>query len=125
MLSHDIWVRDFAADPRVIGRVVSIDSESAVVVGVMPVGFAFPSWGEIWRPLGQILGRDSVLERRGVYADIRAVGRLAPDVDLARATARLSAVQRRVELEYPETEGKWSAASNASLLRHSARGVRL
>ena len=110
VLSHDIWVRDFAADPRVIGRVVSLDSGSAVVVGVMPVGFAFPSWGEIWRPLGQILGRDSVLDRRGVYADIRAIGRLAPDIDIARATARLSAVQRRVELEYPETEAKWSAA---------------
>lgn len=115
VLSHKIWVSAFGSDPRIVGRVVPLDSGTAMVVGVMPVGFAFPSWGEVWEPLAQIIGRDPVLEKRGVYADIRAIGRLSAGVDISRATTLLSAVQKRVELENPETETKWSAADLVTL----------
>jgi len=107
VLSHDLWVKSFGADPHIIGRVVSLDSATPTVVGVMPPGFAYPDWAQMWRPLGQILGRDSALQHRDFHADSRAVARLSPSVDVARASLLLSSVQGRIALTYPEMEGKW------------------
>jgi hypothetical protein len=38
VLSHDLWAKSFGSDPHVIGRTVTLDSGSAVVIGVMPTG---------------------------------------------------------------------------------------
>jgi predicted permease len=43
LLSHDLWVRRFGADPSVIGRTIELDGNPFVVVtGVAEEGFAFP-----------------------------------------------------------------------------------
>jgi putative ABC transport system permease protein len=110
VLSHDLWVHTFAADPHIVGRVVSLDSATPTVVGVMPAGFAYPEWAQLWRPLGQILGRDTALQHRDFHADSRAIARLSPTTDIARASLLLSSVQQRVALTYPEVEGKWPLA---------------
>jgi putative ABC transport system permease protein len=110
VLSHDLWVHSFGADPHVVGRVVSLDSATPTVVGVMPVGFAYPEWAQLWRPLGQILGRDTALAHRDFHVDSRAIGRLADSTTVAGASRMLSSVQQRVALDYPDLEGKWTAA---------------
>jgi putative ABC transport system permease protein len=110
VLSHTLWVRAFGADPHIIGRAVSLDSATPTVVGVMPPGFAYPDWAQLWRPLGQILGRDSALQHRDFHADSRAIARLSPTIDIPRASLLLSSVQGRIGLTYPEMEGKWPAA---------------
>ncbi|HSC29766.1 MAG TPA: ABC transporter permease, partial [Vicinamibacterales bacterium] len=56
VLSHELWMRRFAGDSGIVGRAISIDGASAVVVGVMPAGFtgarpwllAAPA---VWMPL--------------------------------------------------------------------------
>jgi putative ABC transport system permease protein len=110
VLSHDLWIRSFGGDPHVIGRVVSLDSASPTVIGVMPPGFAYPEWAGLWRPIGQILGRDSALQHRDFHADSRAIGRLSSTVDAAHATSLLSSVQQRIGLAFPQEEGKWPRA---------------
>lgn len=110
VLSHDLWVHDFNADPHIVGRVVSLDSAAPTVIGVMPPGFAYPEWAQLWRPIGQILGRDTALQHRDFHVDSRAIGRLLPTADVASASRSLSAVQQRVALSYPEVEGKWTGA---------------
>ena len=42
ILSEGLWVRRFGADPQVIGRVLSLDSQPYTVVGVLPEGFDLP-----------------------------------------------------------------------------------
>jgi putative ABC transport system permease protein len=108
VLSHDLWVKSFAADPRIIGRTVKLDSGSAVVIGVMPSRFAIPSWAALWRPLGQIIGTDPVLRSRDFHVDSRAIARLAPGVSASRAARLLSLVQRRIVDAYPDAEAKWT-----------------
>ena len=39
MLGYGYWQRRFAADPRVIGRIIQIDSQSVQIIGVMPRSF--------------------------------------------------------------------------------------
>jgi putative ABC transport system permease protein len=50
LLSEDLWRSLYGADESLIGRRVTIDAQSLVVVGVLPAEFRFPSWNTvIWR----------------------------------------------------------------------------
>ena len=52
VLSHGLWVRRFGADPAVLGRVMTLDSVPATVVGVMPASFQFPDPRyDLWTPV--------------------------------------------------------------------------
>ncbi len=52
VLSHDLWRREFGADPGVLGTRIGLDGATVTVVGVMPEGFYFPNpETEAWRPL--------------------------------------------------------------------------
>src|SRR2546430_394130 len=41
ILSYGLWQRRFGGDPSALGRTLSLNSEPALVVGVMPAGFRF------------------------------------------------------------------------------------
>ena len=38
LISHGLWVRRFASDPRIVGRALTVDNHPLTVVGVMPAG---------------------------------------------------------------------------------------
>ena len=52
ILSRGLWESRFAADPRVIGRAVTIQGQTYTVVGVMPERFLYPLMGiaNMWAP---------------------------------------------------------------------------
>ena len=53
VLSHALWSSQFGADPKVIGRSITLDGRPHTVVGVLPAGGAFDrGFSQIWRPLG-------------------------------------------------------------------------
>ncbi len=54
ILSYQAWQRDFDGDDNIIGKMVPLDAVPAKVIGVMPQGFAFPQFAEIWQPLSNI-----------------------------------------------------------------------
>ena len=111
VLSHDLWTRTLGSDRGIIGHVVKVDSGSAIVIGVMPAGFAYPSWAQLWLPLGRLAGRDPMLVRRDFHADSRAIGRLAPGVSLTRAGHLLSLVQERIASDHRDAEQGWTGAA--------------
>ena len=52
VLSDALWRRKFAADPAIVGHMVSIDGINRQVIGVMPAAFEFPSANaRLWIPL--------------------------------------------------------------------------
>jgi putative ABC transport system permease protein len=52
VLSHAIWQRRFASDPRMMGKTVALDGETSIVVGVMPAEFRLSQFlTQIWTPL--------------------------------------------------------------------------
>ena len=107
VISHELWQKTFGGDTKIIGQTLRFDSASTVVIGVMPPGFAYPTWADAWRPLVQLVGRDPVIDRRDFHADSRAIGRLAPGVDVRQAERLLSIVQGRIATEFPKEEGDW------------------
>jgi len=42
ILGDEIWRRDFAANPNIIGQSVRVNGKAATIIGVMPRGFKFP-----------------------------------------------------------------------------------
>lgn len=50
VLSHDLWVRAFTADPDVLGRRIVLSGRGFTVVGVAPDDVEFPSAVDLWLP---------------------------------------------------------------------------
>src|SRR5579863_688992 len=102
VISHDLWLRRFHADPTVIGRHVDVNNIDVEVVGVTRPGFRvyLPPLDhvdeavDIWFPTG--------LERTRAYRYGPVVARLAPGVSLAQAQAELDAMAARFVTAFPE-----------------------
>jgi putative ABC transport system permease protein len=102
VLSHAFWTRRFHADPRVVGRSVSLEGVSHTIVGVMPASFRFPPGDvDVW----QILTMNTP-KRRGPFY-LRAVARLKTGVGIAALRANLEAVSAALERQYP-APGDWA-----------------
>jgi predicted permease len=89
LISHDLWVRRYAADPSVIGRVITVDGEPTVeVVGVAPEGFSFPDpQTEAWFVIPAEPWSDVAAVRQGMY--LESIARLRPGVTVEEAEADL------------------------------------
>jgi len=97
VLGNGLWRRRFGADSSIVGRPLRIDGEAFTVIGVMPPGFEFPRNVEIWAPLGLVSGN---MTNRAVHT-LLVVGRLRPQMDLARAADELEAIATRVQARHP------------------------
>jgi putative ABC transport system permease protein len=89
VLGHAFWQRRFGGDPRIVGRLVSVDGDQCAVVGVMPPGFAFPNAAEAWVPA-------TVDPRRG-NAFLQVYARLKPGAKSEQAAAEAQVESRRLE----------------------------
>ncbi|MCP5346531.1 MAG: ABC transporter permease [Gammaproteobacteria bacterium] len=53
VLSHGFWQLAFAGDPDILDSIIRVGGISRRVVGVMPEGFTFPRWSDLWIPAAQ------------------------------------------------------------------------
>ena len=52
LLSHDLWVSQYGADPSILGRTIELNGTPREVIGVMPGGYDFPTpLVDVWTPL--------------------------------------------------------------------------
>ena len=106
VIGDALWRRAFARDPGVIGRVMKLDRQPYVVVGVMPERFVFPQRGtdmngepaEIYVPIAYTPVERSAYG--GMY-NSSTVGRLKEGVTLDQARADLAAAARVLAPQYP------------------------
>jgi predicted permease len=100
LLSASAWDRYFGKDPGVVGRSVNLNGTAFTIIGVLPVGAAYPSQGEVWLPLS-LLDQETRASR--VWHSVKVLGRLRPGVQLPEAKADLQAVSARLAAAYPAT----------------------
>jgi putative ABC transport system permease protein len=127
VLSHRAWRRWFGSDAHILGRTITVDALSLVVVGVMPPLFAYPDWGadnDLWIAMNQLpSGELAALEQRGFSADSRVLARLQPDLSLADARDRLVTIAVALAAEYPETHEGWTRVQLRSLKDVEVQGL--
>jgi putative ABC transport system permease protein len=101
VISHAFWQTHFAGARNPIGTSVEIDHKRAVVIGVMPAGFDFPSSEtSIWIPLSFISHWPAFLTARQADA-FNAIARLEPGITLQRAQQEMDSISTGLGHEYP------------------------
>ncbi|MGE0863488.1 MAG: ABC transporter permease, partial [Vicinamibacterales bacterium] len=96
MLTHGLWQRRYGADPAIIGRAIVVNDRERVVVGVLPPGFRFPEFDELYMPFR---ADESPRSARNV----NAVALLREGQSIESARAELTGIATRLEETYPET----------------------
>lgn len=105
VLSHALWVSQFGSDPHIIGRVIQLDGEPNVVIGVLPAGIADRTYAQIFRPL--------VFKPQNMTRNFHwfgAIALLKPGVTLERARAQMNAIGARIAHDYPDSNKGWGVA---------------
>jgi len=111
VLGYGLWQRYFAADRAIVGRDIRLNGEQYTVVGVMPPNFSPDEYGDLWltSPWGVpthplVPDKDPRPFRGRNYLDVWA--RLKPGVTAQRARAELETIGRRLESQYPDSNGE-------------------
>jgi putative ABC transport system permease protein len=103
LISHDLWQTKYGGQEDVVGRVLRLDTNPAVIVGVMPPGFKFPFAEQVWSIKRPYEGESR--EYRGFYA----FGRLADGVGIQQARAEVSAIAQAIAQDHPKTNKGFDA----------------
>ncbi|MGH9833247.1 MAG: ABC transporter permease, partial [Blastocatellia bacterium] len=101
ILSHELWQRNFGADPQIAGKSIPVNGENFTVVGVAPPGFRYPSrLTELWTPLALTPAQ---MANRGSHF-LNVIARLKPGVTLEQAQQQMSLIARRIEQQYADNQ---------------------
>ncbi len=98
IIGYTVWKERYNRSPSVIGRQVRVNESPAIIIGVMPKGFAFPTIVEMWMsliPTADDLKRDN--------RQLQAFALLKPGVKMATAQSELDAIAHRLAAQYPDT----------------------
>ena len=104
VIGHGLWQRRFGGDVNVLGTAVRLDNQPHTIIGVAPSGFDYPEQTEVWRPLGWDPAQHS---RSARFFEV--VARLRPGLTVTQARADITALGRRLEDDYPDSNLGWGA----------------
>ena len=89
LLSHELWQRRFAGDPRIVGQALTLNGDSYTVVGVMPADFRFLAKTDLWTPLAF-----TTVDENDNAKYLEVIGRRKSGVSFAQASAEVEAISR-------------------------------
>jgi predicted permease len=100
ILGGGLWRRKFGASPDVIGKSLTLNGTSYMVVGVIPADFSFYGQDrDVYTPIGQ--WNDPSFRDRRISVSAHIVGRLKPGVSLPQAKADMDLVARNLAAAFP------------------------
>jgi hypothetical protein len=105
VLGYDLWQRQFAGDPSIVGKTIQVNLHTYTIVGVAPKDFQGCKTGlrsDIWIPLGmyrQVWGWDPTTVRDMSFLNV--LGVLRPGVDRHQAENELNQLMGRLVAQYP------------------------
>jgi putative ABC transport system permease protein len=106
ILSDGLWQRRYGSDRNIVGQSVVMNGENYTVVGVMPQGFRFPSNEvQLWTTFATIHAEGPTLTGNRKARNYRVIARLKPGATVETAQTEMNTVARRLEQQYPDTNG--------------------
>ena len=99
VLSHRLWKRQFAEDPSIVGREITLNQRPHMVIGVMPAAFDwFLGREELWVPMA------FTPERRAMRSNhfLTVYGRLKDGVSVQQASAEMPVIIQRRIARWPD-----------------------
>jgi predicted permease len=115
VIGYGLWERRFGADPKVLGRTITLNEHDFTVIGVAPKDFASPFAGlalDVWTP---VMMKDYVARPHFSLTDrgsrwLMVMGRLKPGATVPQAQANVAAIASHLEHEYPQTNEQLGVA---------------
>src|SRR5258708_5690515 len=133
VIGHGLWQRQFGADPKVIGRTITLNEHAFSIIGVAPMEFGSTYAGaaiDVWTP---VMMKDYVARPHFSLTDrgsrwLMVMGRLRPGATVAQAQANLAAISRQLQQAYPQTNDQldvavYSLTSSPFSLKRSLRSA--
>ncbi len=108
LLSDSFWRNRFSADPAIVGQIILLNKQPALVVGVLPPAFDF---GSVFAPGQKIdVYVPAVMDIVRNWGNTLAiVGRLKPGVSIAQAQAEADVLFPRFKAAHPEWWGDYGS----------------
>jgi putative ABC transport system permease protein len=107
VLSHELWRRRSAEDPRIIGRTIELDGEAHAIVGVLPPSFALPKLKHLYeRPnvaqVPQLLRPFALWHEPTLsgWFGFACIARVKPGIPASQALADLNAIQANLAIQF-------------------------
>lgn len=99
ILNYDAWQTRYGANKAVVGRTVTLDGRSFVIVGVLPPEFNFAPVGhaEFWKTL------HGLCEDSRLCYPYYGVARLKDGVSVQTAFENIASIAREIASEYPQS----------------------
>jgi predicted permease len=121
ILSHSLWRSKFGGDPNILGRMITLDSTSRQVVGIMPPGFSYPSAKvQLWVPT-RLDPSNTVDYWGGEF--VALIGRLRPGANLAQAQTEIRPIVLKIRRMFPfPMKRDWNADATAISLQEDLVG---
>ncbi len=116
LISDRLWRQQFGADSAILGRVLSLNSAPATILGVLPAWFQFPAEGDLPPGLGfsgdvDIWAADVLSPAQQVFRGGKSfalIGRMRDGVDLPLATADLDSIAADIARQSPASNAGWT-----------------
>ncbi|HXY24780.1 MAG TPA: ABC transporter permease [Candidatus Acidoferrum sp.] len=101
ILGGGFWKRKFGGSLEIVGKSLTLNGASYLIVGVIPPGFTFYGQDrDVYTPIGQ--WNDPSFHDRRVDVSAHAVGRLKPGVTLAQAKADMDGIAANLAAAYAD-----------------------
>ena len=107
LLGDGFWRRAFGADPAVVGRTITLNSQPYTIIGVLPASYRFGANGDLLAPLAPDPARNRSDHRLSV------IGRVANGVSIDQARTQLETIAARLGQQFPESNKGWGIVVNS------------
>jgi len=112
VISYRFWQQEFAGDPSVTSRTLSLNGRGYSIIGVAPKGFEgldTLTATDIWVPMAmypQLFFAPALVEQRRALL-FATVGRLKPEVTFPQAQVAIGSIAQDLERQFPkENQGR-------------------
>ncbi len=124
VIGHALWKERFGGAKDVIGKSIHLGAKNYQIIGVLPPGFGLRmiDQGTDAQFYALIQG-DEKLYSAGGLGPVAGIGRLKPGVAIQSAQSELAAIQRRLDVRYPDNPRGFTVLLT-SLQNDNTRNVR-
>ena len=105
LLSNAFWRTRFGGDQSVIGQTITLERRPYTVIGIVPDLPALMENVQVFVPLSWTPAERATRANH----NYRGIAKLKPGIDIARANADMTAISKRLELQYPDDNKDWGA----------------
>jgi len=99
LLSYGLWQSRFGGSKDILGKPITLDSQPATVIGIMPAGFQVIQPADVYLPFTP--WAVTLPDDRNWHPGIFPLARLKPGVSRAQARTEMIGITKRLEAQYP------------------------